>query len=224
LIDVFVSAGRTVKPEQEQFLSNLENLLRQHGMTPRNVGRTDFSSRDPLRAVEDLMRQCSGTVVVAYERTVVTEGYQWTPQRTSVPIHGQTLPTVWNQLEAAMAYMLGHPIFLVVDRNLIKEGMLEKGHDWYVQEVAIDPSTFHEREFLGIFADWNQRVARFHEQKTSEGMKSRTGTIDVSKIPLSELLGHLTTSQVWAIVSALISLLIAVAIVGYQLGSFVTKQ
>ena len=60
-----------------------------------------------------------------------------------------------------MAYTLEHPLLVIVDVNLKKEGMLSRGHDWYVQDMIVHPSALDEREFLGIFVDWTRRVNQF---------------------------------------------------------------
>ena len=61
---IFLSVGRTYTQQQEEFVSSLEEFMRSQGIIPQTVGRTYFSSQQPLVAVAELMRQCSGTLVV----------------------------------------------------------------------------------------------------------------------------------------------------------------
>jgi len=55
-MDVFVSVGTGLSPNQEGFIEALEARLRAVGLTPCTIGRNTFSADAPLRAVTDLMR------------------------------------------------------------------------------------------------------------------------------------------------------------------------
>ena len=48
-------------------------------------------------------------------------------------LENEGLPTVWNQIEAAMAYTLGRPLLVIVEDGLVSEGLLEGKYDWIVQ-------------------------------------------------------------------------------------------
>lgn len=163
IVDVFLSFGRTSTPEQEAFVSAIEQYLHQNGLTPRAIGRSEFSSLQPLKFIEQVMRQCSGTVVLAFERVHIEQGIERQGSEDEAPIRYQKLPTVWNQIEAAMAYVLGHPLLVIVEKGLRNEGLLEFGYDWFVQWVKIDPSIVQSREFIGVFADWKKRVMAYNK-------------------------------------------------------------
>src|SRR5712692_10114879 len=104
-IDVFLSVGRTTTPQQETFVREIEALFVKNGLAPRTVGRTSFSSEQPLRHVSNLMDQCSGTVIVAFERTFIGNGLDRRGSANPQPLADVKLPTVWNQIEAAMGYV-----------------------------------------------------------------------------------------------------------------------
>jgi hypothetical protein len=75
-IDVFVSVGRTSTHKQEEFISSIEQYMRGAGLNPRTVGRNDFSSKQPLVFISELMRECSGTVIIAFERIYIGNGIE----------------------------------------------------------------------------------------------------------------------------------------------------
>jgi hypothetical protein len=157
-IDVFLSVGRTSTANQEAFVSALEQFLKKHGLKPQTAGRSSFSVDQPLRHVMQLMRQCSGTVIVAFERVYIRDGVERRGSDGQHELADCSLPTVWNQIEATISYVLELPIMVVCEHGLRSEGLLEKGYDWYVQWVDLDKATLKSPEFRGVFADWRSRV------------------------------------------------------------------
>lgn len=168
-IDVFLSVGRTSTPEQETFISAVEELLSSKGLRPRTVGRTDFTVQKPLRPILDLMESCSGAIIIAFERFHFERGVEfpggpnWTPQADI------RLPTVWNQIEATMAYTLGKPLLAVADSRLRDEGLLEDGYDWFVKWLDLTPASLADPAFLAIFDEWGKKVEScYAEQKSGK--------------------------------------------------------
>lgn len=158
---VFLSVGRSSRPEQEEFLKALENYLQENKLIPQTVGRTYYSSQQPLKAVQHLMKECSGTMIVAFERLHIIKAIEKRGDPNQTIIKDLNLPTVWNQIEAAMAYMVGHPLFVLVENGLKNEGLLEIGYDWFVKWITLDKSIFSDPEFIGIFSDWKSRVEKY---------------------------------------------------------------
>lgn len=48
-----------------------------------------------------------------------------------------------------MAYVLGHPLLVIVENGSRNEGLLEAGFDWYVQYVDLESSVLSSKQFLG---------------------------------------------------------------------------
>ena len=138
-MDVFVSVATGLSAKQEEFVSAIEARLRAIGLAPCTIGRNTFSSDAPLRAVTDLMDRCAGAVVIALERYRFLEGLERPGTATEKALSGTSLPTAWNQIEAAMAYSRGLPLLVIVDEQLRCDGLLEKGNDWYVQGLKVAP-------------------------------------------------------------------------------------
>jgi hypothetical protein len=159
---IFLSVGRASSQAQEDFVRAIEGYLQANGFIPQTVGRTYFSSLQPLQTVDTLMRECCGTIIVAFERVFLVEAIERRGSAQQTALNDVKLPTVWNQIEAAMAYMRGHPLLVIVERGIKSEGLLEKGYDWYVQWVELDQAAFTTAEFVGVFADWRRRAEQYY--------------------------------------------------------------
>ncbi len=164
-IDVFLSVGRTSTPQQEEFVAAIEQYLRINDLFPKTVGRSAFSSQQPLKFIKKLMKKCAGTVIIAFERIQIEHGIELRGSPQKKEITNAAIPTVWNQIEAAMAYVHKHPLLVIVQEGLRSEGLLETGYDWYVQWVTLELDALNRPEFIGVFADWKKRVEKFYQKK-----------------------------------------------------------
>lgn len=164
---IFLSVGRTFTSAQEEFVSELESFLQAHDLIAQTVGRTYFSSEQPLRAIMNVLRECSGAVILAFERVFIKQGCEKRGSPKESPLEETNLPTVWNQIEAAMAYTLGYPLLVIVDETLRTEGLLENGYDWYVMRLPLTKEALADREFVGVFGDWQKRVHEIERQRTA---------------------------------------------------------
>lgn len=195
-INVFVSVGGTATERQEAFVRAVEDRLRIEGLVPHTVGRNTFSSDAPLKAVTQLLERCSGTVVIALERTYFSSGVDKRGGSSESPLSDVKLPTPWNQIEAAMAYSKGHPLMVIVEAGLKSEGLLERGNDWYVQWVTPESASLNSTEFNGVLADWKRRL------KVPIG-KAVPEPKPPSELTVADLLGGLRPTQLWSVLGAL---------------------
>jgi len=176
---VFLSVGRTSNDKQEAFVKNIEQYMQMNQLTPQTVGRTYFSSKQPLVAVSELMHQCAGTIVLAYERMHVIEAVEKRGNPAESHWNKVNLPTVWNQIEASMAYMLGHPLLVIVEEGMKYEGLLERDYDWYVMQVNLDNNILSDPEFQGVFSDWKRRVVALQNELLKKETRLTTQTRQV---------------------------------------------
>jgi hypothetical protein len=160
-VNVFLSVGRTGTTEQSEFVAAVGSYMQTQGLALRTVGRNDFSRQKPLQRIAEVMRSCSGTIVIALERLYIIEGEELRGGVNADHLADVKLPTVWNQIEAAMAYILGHPLLAIVESGLRNEGLLEEGYDWYVSWLSLKPSSLLEPEFKKTFADWKRNVEKY---------------------------------------------------------------
>jgi len=219
--EIFLSVGKTSTPQQEAFVTAIEKYLQVNGLFPKTVGRSAFSSNQPLRLVADLMKACSGTVIVAFERTYIESGIERRGSTDERALSKTPLPTVWNHIEAAMAYASHHPLLVIVEQGLKNEGLLEKGYDWYVQSCKLDESVLGGMEFAGVFADWKRRVESYSVSAPAKNSDEQSLPPTPEKLTLGEILKALTVAQLWAILSGLGVLLVAVATTAFKLGQSV---
>jgi len=159
--DIFLSVGRTATAEQDEFIHAVERLLTENGLRPRTVGRTDFSMGKPLKKILDVMKTCSGAVVIAFERFHFDRGVELKGGSNETIISDVSLPTVWNQVEAGMAYVLGQPLLAIAESHLRSEALLEAGYDWFINWVDLTPASLRSPEFQSTFLKWLKKVERF---------------------------------------------------------------
>lgn len=175
---IFLSVGSKPDERQEIFVQAVEQHLQAHGFTPQTVGRNYFTSQQPLRAIDELMRQCIGSVIIAYERLHIGNGVERRGSPLEQELQAVNLPTVWNQIEAAMAYTLGHPLMVLVENGIKIEGLLEARYDWYVQSVDLDRVALQEPSYVGVFADWKRRCEEYQRQhELGETIAAATGPL-----------------------------------------------
>lgn len=209
-LDVFLSVGGTSSERQETFVRAVEDRLRSEGLIPHTVGRNTFSSDAPLKAVTELMDKCSGTVVIALERMYFASGIEKRGGPKEAALADVKLPTPWNQIEAAMSYVRGLPLMVIVEDGLKDEGLLEHGYDWYVQRVKPEAAALASNEFNGILASWKQKM-------TAETAGKKSPTRSPSDLTVAELLGGLKPVQLWSVLVALAGLIAASFALGGKL-------
>lgn len=213
-MDVFVSVGTGLNPRQERFVSAVEERLRATGLNPRTIGRNTFSADAPLRAVTALMDDCSGAVVIALERCFVNGGIERRGSDREAVLPPCSFPTAWNQIEAAMAHARGLPLLVLVDEQVRSDGLLEKGNDWHVQELPVEPAALNSAEFNGILASWRDRVAQF---KPKAAAPAGVVKLDPATLSIGELVAALKPTQLWAVGVAAAGALAAAFALGAKL-------
>lgn len=121
---VFVSVQRQRDPRQEAFLTGIQQLLRRHRLGWVILDRhADDTPPDPLPHIRDVIASCQGALVIAFERwrSNATVEYPGAPYAIA---HGaRRLPTVWNQIEAAMAFQAGLPLLVLAQSGVHQQGM-----------------------------------------------------------------------------------------------------
>lgn len=217
-LNVFLSVGRTSTPEQEEFVRVVEKYLESNGITPKTVGRTYYRNQQPLKSVEECLKECAGTVIIAFERTHIQHGLEKRGSPTPIELDKVNLPTVWNQIEAAMSYSLGLPLLVLVEHGLKSEGLLEKGYDWYVKWVNLDKTILSDSEFVGVFADWKESAEKVNARGKNV-LSTKDVSIDASSLTIGQIIKSLKPAQIWAIGAAIITALISVAVAAFKLGT-----
>ena len=208
-LNVFVSVGGTANKQQEAFVRAVEDRLRSEGLVPHTVGRNTFSSDSPLKTVVQLLDTCSGTVVIALERMYFPTGAEKRGGSKETPLTEIKLATPWNHIEAAMAYSRGHPLMVIVEQGIRSEGLLERGYDWYVQSMKVDPAALATTEFSGVLSSWKQKLT----QRLPEPVAAKSPT----ELTVGELVGSMKPSQLWSLLATIAALVAAAFALGGKL-------
>ena len=208
-LNVFVSVGGTATEKQEAFVRAVEDRLRSEGLVPHTVGRNTFSADAPLKTVTELLDRCSGTVVIALERSYFVAGIEKRGGPKESALTEVKLPTPWNHIEAAMSYARGLPLMVIVEAGLKSEGLLERGYDWYVQWVAPEAVALTSNEFNGVLASWKRKMV--------EAPKKAASSKTLADLTVAELLGGLKPVQLWSVLVALAALVAGAFALGGKL-------
>ena len=211
-VHVFVSVGGTSNDIQEAFVRAVEDRLRAEGLVPHTVGRNTFSTDAPLKTVTELLQRCSGTVVIALERSYFPAGLEKRGGIKETAIAEVKLATSWNQIEAAMSYARGLPLMVIVEVGLKSEGLLERGYDWFVQWVRPEPAALTTSEFNGILADWKSKL---NPRKPKEAK-----ALSTSELTIGQLFAGLKPSEIWKLGIVLVAIISFAFSMGLKWTSF----
>ena len=108
-----------------------------------------------------------------------------------------------------MAYSGGLPLLVIVESGLRSEGLLERGHDWYVQWVKPDGSALNSNEFNGVLASWKSKML--------QGPKKKHLSKAVDELSIAEFIGALKPTQLWSVLVALMTLVAGAFALGGKL-------
>jgi hypothetical protein len=148
------------------------------------------------------MNKCSGTVIIALERTYFPSGVEKRGGPNATSLIEARYPSPWNQIEAGMAYSRGHPLMVIVEKGLRQEGLLERGNEWYVQCVDPTAPTLTTLEFNGVLASWKEKVAQY-------AVSGSPISLDVGhpeQLTIGQLVKNMKPSHLWSSLAALAAL------------------
>ncbi|MCP5048468.1 MAG: hypothetical protein GY940_14960 [bacterium] len=159
------------------------------------------------------MKQCDGAVIFAFTRYHIPQAIEFPNSDKTEKLKNFRYPTVWNQLEAAMAYGLDLPLLILVERGLKREGMLSDRTEWFPQLIDIDSSLFSNDDFKGTFEDWKS----FVEKRKAKSVAMTDQTSPAGE-PIGKLLSRLTAGQLWKVLAAFATVIGAAFALGYWIG------
>ena len=205
---IFISMGTPYAPKYVTFRHDLERFIRDECRAdPRIIGVNEYPTGNPLAKIREVMRSCSGVMIVAYERKFVDRGIEKRSGDAPSTIEQRAYKTPWNHIESAIAYSLDLPIYVLCENGLTEEGMIETKVDWYVQRIDFDSAALHNPHVAQSVRAWiDERV------RPRAGRPRFTQTLEGS-LRLSEM----TPKEIWATLGVLISVFAAGAAVGHWL-------
>lgn len=172
-IPVFLSYPKPCFGKQREFIKRMTENLQTRGFEPRTLGVTDYDTDAPLKAIRRLMIESNGLITVAFRRTFIETGFA--RYRTDIdtmseqPIKGKWLTTPWAHIEPAMAYQLGLPVLIFREKEVIDDGILERGIvGLYMPEFDLEKAAdeyFSTPEWSGIIGKWEGQVRAVVDSK-----------------------------------------------------------
>ena len=176
-INVFLSAGGPATDAQKQFIAQLKVVLQAENLIVKSA---PLASRieDTIKYIEATMGECSGAVILAFERILIERGEEFRgghlPNREPKPLAAVKLTTVWNQIEAAVAELRGLPLLIISEKGLRIDGFLEH-NTWRPIALSLDAAHLSSDEFKQRLTDWKSRIEQHQRDKTRGARSMRRG-------------------------------------------------
>ena len=159
-----------------------------------------------------LMETAEAVVVIAFTRFIVKRAIEKPGSENEKDITNTKYPTIWNQLEASMAFGLKLPLLVILEEGLHQEAMLKDRLEFRAWTTALDPGFFRSDEFKGVFADFKKIAA---ERAATKGAVRNART---TSLTVGEIIRDLRPDQLWQVGAALVGLLAAVGAGAFWLG------
>jgi len=146
---VYISIGSAAFSTQREASDAIFHSLETAGLSPRQMEKNEWTAEQPLRGIKRVIEQCHGIVVIAFRRYQFTSGVERQKDGGEKQLVDIRIPTVWNQIEAAMGYMKGLPLLVIAEQGLLEDGLLEGRYDWKVYWTDFSPEQLRSDGFVG---------------------------------------------------------------------------
>jgi len=179
MTDIFLSRPTWVDQSFSEGLESFIAQLRAHDLNPRTLGSSDYPTECPLDEVIDMMKQCSGAIILGYPQISITNG-KIKENEIEDEVH---LGTEWNHIEAALAYAMHLPMF-VLHHHTVSRGIFDRGTlNSFIHKIDMADSSWSIKpEIVGAFSKWKQKVSAYTPDEESQNSKieslfdEKTGT------------------------------------------------
>jgi len=188
---IFISMGTPYSAQYRDFRNELERIIRENcNAEPKIIGKNEYPTGSPLLKIMEVMSDCDGIVVVAYERKFITSGFEKrnSPNRTEITNSSYT--TAWNHIESAIAFTMGIPIYIICERGLTEEGLIETKIDWYVQYIDFNIHDLRSLDVVKSIQEWVDSTRNRKNKKTSL-LKIIAGDVAISQLTPNEIIKSL---------------------------------
>lgn len=171
-IPIFLSYPKPFNIQQEQFISDIKTYLDGRGFIGRTLGVTDYDMDEPLTAIRRLMLECNGMITIALKRVKIEKGTGKPNSdigESPYSIDNKWFTSPYCQIEPAMAFQIGLPILIFREKDVIADGLLEKGVTGiYLPEIDISnplKKYLDSDECRQIIGKWEGFVRQVVENK-----------------------------------------------------------
>ena len=161
-IPVFVSAPspNNLSPEQERSAEVILALLNKYGLAWRALGRSDYPSTLTVDDVSQIVRHCSGGLILGFEQLYVIEGEikRGSPRACRIA-SSMSISTPWNQIEAGILVASSRPTRTFREPG-VAGGVFETGstltHVHDMPTPVLDAGAMDDLE--AVFQNWVAKV------------------------------------------------------------------
>jgi len=160
------------------------------------------------------MEEADAVVVLAFTRWLVKKAVEKPDSNQQKETVNTKYPTIWNQLEAAMAFGLKRPLLVILEEGLHQEAMLKDRFEFRTWVTPLDPALFRSDEFKAAFADF-LRIASERGPDKADAQNAHVGSMTIG-----ELVRGLRPDQLWKAGTAVAGLLSAVAAAAFWVGKY----
>ncbi len=168
-----------------RFRDELEVTLRDRcGLDPRILDKNEYPVGNPLPKIVEVLRSCDGAVIVANDRRFVEIGQEKRGSSSESKLSQSRYTTSWNHIESALAFALGLPIYVISEKGVTQEGLIENSIDWVVKEIEFEPGSLEDPRLIDSLKTWaDERVRTRSAHRTQKD----TVAFDLSKLKLAEI-------------------------------------
>ncbi len=163
-IPVFLSYPKPYLKKQQKFIDFVSENLRLSGFEPRTLGVTDYDMDAPLKGIRRLLLESNGLVTIAFRRSYIKNGTERPDSDMEFDkkdISGQWLTSPYCHIEPAMAFQLGLPVLVFREKDVIDDGILQKGVlGIYMPEFDLDKSEKKINEYFKT-QEWNEIIQQW---------------------------------------------------------------
>ena len=202
---IFLSVGATYNDEQEEFVQAFEMFLSQNNCERLTVGRGSYFSSQPINSARDLMKDADGVVVIAFTRQIVESAIDKPNSPGESKLVMEKIPTIWNQLEPAMAFGLDLPLLMIIERGLKQEAMLKDRMEYRALVTEITPQFFQSDEFKGTFSHWKDKALERKKEKY----------VDINALTVGQILKALKPNQMYKFLAVVAGAVVSVSAATY---------
>ena len=164
-IPVFLSCSTPYTDKQNKFLDEVKAYLRSRCLEPNTLGKTDYDVDEPLAAIRRMMFESNGVLAIAFRRYFIQQG----KEKGIKDLANKYFSSPWCQIEPAMAYQLGLPILILREKDVVDDGILEKGvAGIYLPEFDLEnpiEDYFRSEEWRQIIGAWEGNVRATRKTK-----------------------------------------------------------
>lgn len=205
-MNIFLSVGTTYNREQKAFVAAFESFLVENGCKKLIVD--DSRADQPIFAARELMETADAVVVLAFTRYIVHHAIEKPGSPDEKMQKDRRYPTIWNQLEAAMAFGLKLPLLVIIEEGLQQEAMLKDRLEFRTIITRLDPSLFSSDTFREKFKHWINRVKQKQDRRIA----------NIGDATVGQIISQLRPDQLWKVVASLFALFAAIASAAFWIG------